>query len=97
MPNFKPKAKKKFKMNKKSTMTLDSKHNEKMNQFKNIIETQIPELIAKKKELRKSLKTIVNIEDRLNVEDEIRDITSKVKELKKKEKRIFIGKFKCYI
>ena len=58
MPNFKPKAKKKFKMNKKSTMTLDSKHNEKMNQFKNIIETQIPELIAKKKELRKSLKTI---------------------------------------
>ena len=28
--NFKPKAKKKFKMNKKSTMTLDGKHNEKM-------------------------------------------------------------------
>ena len=36
MPNFKPKAKKKFKINKKSTMTLDSKHNEKMKFFNDI-------------------------------------------------------------
>ena len=32
MPNFKPKANKKFKLNKK-TATLDSKHNEKMQEF----------------------------------------------------------------
>ena len=30
MPNFKPKANKKFKINKKTTTTLDSKHHEKM-------------------------------------------------------------------
>ena len=57
MPNFKPKAKKKFKINKKSTMTLDSKHNEKMLLFENIKDVQIPELIAKKNELKKNLKT----------------------------------------
>ena len=38
MPNFKPKANKKIKMNKKSTITLDSKHNEKMIEFKKIKE-----------------------------------------------------------
>ena len=50
MPNFKPKAKKKFKINKKSTVTLDSKHNEKMKLFNDIKENQIPLLISKKKD-----------------------------------------------
>lgn len=86
MPNFKPKAKKKFKINKKSTMTLDSKHNEKMKLFENIKDIQIPDLIAKKKELTKSLQLINNIEDILNVKDEIKEITSKIKKLKKQKK-----------
>ena len=33
MPNFKPKASKKIVVNKKSIVTLDSKHNEKMKEF----------------------------------------------------------------
>ena len=33
MPNFKPKASKKIKVNNKSIVTLDSKHNEKMKEF----------------------------------------------------------------
>ena len=36
MPNFKPKANKKIKMNKKSIVTLDSKHQEKINELKKI-------------------------------------------------------------
>ena len=92
MPNFKPKAKKKFKINKKSTMTLDSKHNEKMKLFNDIKEKQIPELLSKKKELKKLLKTITNIEEKLNIEDEIKDISAKIKSLKKEE-RILIRKF----
>ena len=90
MPNFKPKAKKKFKINKKSTMTLDSKHNEKMKLFNDIKEKQIPQLISKKKELRTLLKSITNIEDKLNVEDEIRDISAKIKSLKKKKKEYLL-------
>ena len=33
MPNFKPKASKKIIVNKKSIVTLDSKHNEKIKEF----------------------------------------------------------------
>ena len=90
MPNFKPKAKKKFKINKKSTMTLDSKHNEKMKLFNDIKEKQIPELLSKKKELKKLLKTITNIEEKLNIEDEIKDISAKIKTLKKKKKEYLL-------
>ena len=42
-------------MNKKSTMTLDGKHNEKMKHFKNIKEKLIPELTAKKNHFKKIL------------------------------------------
>ena len=47
MPNFKPKAKKKIKVNKKSTITLDNKHNEKMKEFNIIQEKKIPNLIKR--------------------------------------------------
>ena len=53
MPNFKPKANKKIKVNKKSTITLDNKHNQKMNEFKIIQEKTIPNLLKKKKLLKK--------------------------------------------
>ena len=36
MPNFKPKATKRIRMNKNSTITLDSKHNQKMSEFEKI-------------------------------------------------------------
>ena len=89
MPNFKPKAKKKFKMNKKSTITLDSKHNEKMKLFDDIEKNQIPQLNARKKELENFLKSIQNIEEKLNVKDEIKDINIKIKVLKKKRRNIY--------
>ena len=52
MPNFKPKANKKIKISKKSQITLDSKHTEKMNEFKIIKEETIPTLKEKKKLLK---------------------------------------------
>ena len=58
MPNFKPKANKKIKVNKKSTITLDNKHNQKMNEFKIIQEKTIPNLLKKKKLLKKKIKKI---------------------------------------
>ena len=54
MPSFKPKAKKKIVSSKKQqTCTLDSKHNEKMQEFKNIDEKHIPLLRKKRKKLKK--------------------------------------------
>ena len=77
MPNFKPKANKKIKVDKKSTITLDSKHNEKMLEFHNIKETIIPELCAKKKYLKKKLKITNSIVKKLTIRDEIKEIKKK--------------------
>ena len=85
MPNFKPKANKKIKVNKKSTITLDSKHNEKMNEFKTIQEKTIPDLLKKKKLLKKKLKKTTNIEEILNIKDEIKDIKKNICKLKTKK------------
>ena len=85
MPNFKPKAKKKIKVNKKSTITLDSKHNQKMHEFKTIQEKTIPDLLKKKKLLKKKLKKITNIEEILNIKDEIKAIKKKICKLKIKK------------
>ena len=52
MPNFKPKAKKKIKMNKNTLITLDNKHNEKMTTFDEIENVIIPKLQKKKEELK---------------------------------------------
>ena len=70
MPNFKPKANKKIKVDKKSTITLDSKHNEKMKEFNDIKHKIIPDLQKRKKLLRKKLKITTNIEDKLNSYDD---------------------------
>ena len=85
MPNFKPKANKKIKINKKSTVTLDSKHNEKMNEFQKISDITIPNLKKRKKLLKNKLTTIQNIEERLNIEDEIKDIKIKISRIKKEK------------
>ena len=90
MPNFKPKANKKIKIDKKSTITLDSKHNEKMLEFHNIKEIVIPELYAKKKILKKKLKSVENIVEKLAIKDEINDIKKKIFELKKKKDEYFL-------
>ena len=49
MPNFKPKANKKIKMNSKTVVTLDGKHNEKMKEFLDISNVILPNLLKKKK------------------------------------------------
>ena len=77
MPNFKPKANKKIKIDKKSTITLDSKHNEKMLEFHNIKENIIPDLLKKKKILKK-LKSVENIVEKLAIKDEINDIKKNI-------------------
>ena len=56
MPSFKPKANKKILVSKKSNVTVDSKHQEKMIEFKKITEVIIPNLIKEKRKYKKKLK-----------------------------------------
>ena len=69
MPNFKPKASKKITINNKSIITLDSKHNEKMQEFENITNVIIPNLKKEKKEIKKKLKTEIPLTKRMNLSD----------------------------
>jgi hypothetical protein len=51
MPSFKPKATKKIKFNKKSSITLDNKHKEFLNEFSKDENDRIPELKFERQEL----------------------------------------------
>ncbi len=86
MPSFKPKASKKIKINKKSIVTLDSKHDEKMEEFLDISNNIIPRLKHEKSELRKKLKIITKIDEILNINDKIKDLKKEIKRLKKMKK-----------
>ena len=77
MPNFKPKANKKIKVNNNSILTLDNQHSDKMKEFYDIENTLIPNLKTKKKELKEKLKICEKIEEKLNLKDEIRELKKK--------------------
>ena len=85
MPNFKPKANKKFKMNKKTT-TLDSKHNEKMREFDKIENKLIPAWKEERRKLRLAKDKAENIVDKLKMADTIQDLTKKIRKNRKLRK-----------
>ena len=94
MPSFKPKSNKKIKFNKKSSVTLDGKHKEFLNEF-SIDETdKIPCLKQEQKELEEKLKLALTIEQKLDIADRIKEIKSTIKELKIKKKDYFLNNSK---
>jgi hypothetical protein len=92
MPAFKPKPSKKLKFNKKSSVTLDIKHKEFLNEFSKNENDIIPELKLERYELRVQLKNNdkLTIEQKLDIEDQINEITEKIKETKGKKKEYFL-------
>ena len=90
MPSFKPKANKKFDKIATKITTVDNKHKEKMDEFNTIKKKEIPELKKKKNKIIKSLKKNLRIEDKLLLEDELKNITKKIKTLEKKEKNYLL-------
>ena len=94
MPNFKPKAKKKILVPKKSNITLDSKHNEMLKQLNNDENIKIPELLKEKKELKALLKKKISLEKKLITEDRIMEINSNIKKLKNNKKKYLLDNSK---
>ena len=92
MPNFKPKSKKKIKANSKSNITLDSKHSEKIDEFKKIKEIILPDLIKEKNNLKILLRNQdLSIEQELECKDKIKDIKKTIGSLIHKEKEYFLN------
>ena len=92
MPNFKPKSKKKIKAISKSNITLDSKHNEKIDEFENIKTVLIPQLHKEKLHYKNLLKDdTLSLDKRLEYKDKIKDIRKKIAKNSKKEKEYFLN------
>jgi hypothetical protein len=96
MPSFKPKTSKKIKVNKKTSVTLDGKHNEILHEFAKDEMDRVPSLKTEKKALQIQLQTDENltIEQRLDIEDRINEIKSTIKEIKNKKKDYFLDNSK---
>jgi hypothetical protein len=93
MPNFKPKTNKKIKFNKKTAITLDAKHKEFLNEFNKDDNNKIPELKFERSEIKQKLieeAKILSVEQRLDLEDKVNEITKTIKELKSKKKDYFL-------
>jgi len=79
MPAFKPKANKKILVSKKSNVTVDSKLQEKMIEFKNNDTTIIPKLKNERKKLKKKLKTQnLSIDEILELKDKVKHHTKQI-------------------
>ena len=96
MPSFKPKTTKKIKVNKKSIVTLDGKHNEFINEFNKDEQDKIPKLKNERREILNELKENeetqnLSIEQVLDLKDRIEEINEEIKNIKmKKNSNIYL-------
>lgn len=94
MPSFKPKTNKKIKYNKQSAITLDTKHKEFLNEFSKDENDRIPNLKLDRQLLKQQLLEENIIEQQLEIEDKINEITEKIKEIKSRKKDYFLDNSK---
>ena len=95
MPSFKPKTAKKIKYNKKNAITLDGKHNEFMTEFSKDDYDRIPHLQSERKVLQKSLGIPdLSVEQRLDINDRITEITETIRDCKLKKKEYLLDNSK---
>ena len=97
MPSFKPKTTKKIRVSKKNSTTLDGKHKEFINEFCKDEQDNIPRIKQERSELKQKLIDEANemtVEQRLDIEDRINEITDSVKQLKSKKMDYFLDNSK---
>jgi len=95
MPSFKPKSIKKIKYNRKASITLDTKHNEFLNEFNKDKEDKIPEYKFEIKNLKKKIKEKkLTIEQQLDIQDRINHLIKEIKETNLKKKEYFLDNSK---
>ena len=88
MPSFKPKSSKKIKFNKKSAITLDTKHKEFLNEFskdEHIIFDNKFEMSELKKKLQENSNELT-IEEKLEMNDRLIELKDNIKDTKIKKK-----------
>jgi hypothetical protein len=91
---FKHKTTKKISYNKKISATLDNKHMEFLNEFSKDDEYTIPQLKQDRLKLRQDLTTTLSVEQRIETEERINEITQSIKDYKTKKKDYFLDNSK---
>jgi len=99
MPSFKPKTTKKIKVNKKSIVTLDGKHNEFINEFNKDEQDKIPKLKDERGEIVNKLNENeetqnLSIEQILDLKDRVEEINEEIKNIRMKKKEYFLDNSK---
>ena len=88
MPNFKPKTNKNIKVDTKTIATLDNKHEQFLNEFNSDSVKELPKLQGERKKLLNKLKISgIQVEEKLDIEDKLKEISSIIKNIKKKKKK----------
>jgi len=92
---FKPKTMKKIKINKNKSTTLDSKHNEFIQNFENDENEKIPLLKIEKTKLYERLNNdVLTLEEKLNMQDKISEINQEIKNARLKKKQYYLNNSK---
>ena len=91
MPNFKPKTTKKIQVDYRSSVTLDGKHKDILNTIKKEEEVDYPELSEKRKLLESIIENneYSTIDEKLDIQDKIKEIKMRMK-IKKKSKKEYL-------
>jgi len=96
MLSFKPKSNKKIKFNKKSAVTLDTKHKEFLHEFSLDEDTILDykcEIYNLKQKLKHENETL-SIEEKLEITDKISELKGTIKEIQNKKKDYLLGNSK---
>ena len=93
MPSFKPKNTKNIVIPKRNIATLDSKHKEITEQFQSEIAEIVPQLKKERKSLKEKLVKEIHTlttDERLDIQDKIRNIREEIKNLRNEKKHYFL-------
>ncbi len=94
MPSFKMKPQKKIKFDKKTAVTLDSKHREIVNDLDKDINERIPEIKTEINELNAKMKKSTSFEQKLEFEEAITDKKKIIRSLKQRKNEYLLDNSK---
>lgn len=91
MPSFKHKTNKKIVLDEKSITTLDSKHKNIEKEFDKEKTEILPNLRSKKRYLTNLLTENISIEQKLEINDQLHDISDEIKSIKQNKKKYYLN------
>ena len=87
--SFKPKPSKQIKLN-KTAITLDNTHQDFLKEFSKDYDEKIPKLKMEKRKVKHRLANVKSLEDKLNLQDKLKELNTEINNLKLKKKEYFL-------